>query len=309
MGGGKDSIYDIIYGVDFYSASEGVADEGPPGLFMTTIDSGKHWKQMQFSGAESYHSYGNGMFRAFKMPNTLYTTSNNWDSIDTTAITMDGPLSDNSVMPYSLLFGQGDTFTMVCYRSDSTDTHFFILLAQTTDGGNHWIKLPLPRDVPIYPPVISQIDQQTIVIAGTDSLQRIIISTDRGVTWNVDTVSLDDGRPYYHILAVAVTGAGRVIASIETDSNFEGSTLLAYLETIPSSVAPTLSTQQAFSIFPNPATNEIQITSGLGNISILDPLGRSYEVKQTGNSLDISSLPSGVYFVSDGASRAKFVKE
>jgi hypothetical protein len=63
------------------------------------------------------------------------------------------------------------------------------------------------------------------------------------------------------------------------------------------------------SIVPNPARNTITITPSIGPFSILDPLGRSYEVKQAGDVLDISSLPSGVYFVSNGVSRAKFVKE
>jgi hypothetical protein len=76
-----------------------------------------------------------------------------------------------------------------------------------------------------------------------------------------------------------------------------------------SSVENAITSPDNFTIFPNPATDKIQITSSEGNISILDPLGRSYEVKQTGNTLDVSTLPSGVYFVSDGHTRAKFVKE
>jgi hypothetical protein len=68
-------------------------------------------------------------------------------------------------------------------------------------------------------------------------------------------------------------------------------------------------TVPAFSIYPNPAVNSITVTPSGNPIAIFDPLGRSYDVKQTGNSLDISTLPPGVYFVSDGVSRAKFVKE
>jgi hypothetical protein len=74
-------------------------------------------------------------------------------------------------------------------------------------------------------------------------------------------------------------------------------------------VAPPASMADAVTIYPNPSTNSITITSSIGPISILDPLGRSYDVRQAGNTLDISSLPSGVYFVSDGCTRAKFVKK
>ncbi len=67
-------------------------------------------------------------------------------------------------------------------------------------------------------------------------------------------------------------------------------------------------------IVPNPAQTsiEVQLSSPSPtpiSFTLSDPLGRSYEVRQTGNTLDISSLPSGVYFISDGVSRAKFVKE
>jgi photosystem II stability/assembly factor-like uncharacterized protein len=64
-----------------------------------------------------------------------------------------------------------------------------------------------------------------------------------------------------------------------------------------------------FSIFPNPAINEIQITGSERNIFISDPLGRSYEVKRASTTLDISLLPPGMYFISDGHSEVKFVKE
>lgn len=76
-------------------------------------------------------------------------------------------------------------------------------------------------------------------------------------------------------------------------------------------------------IVPNPAQNEITIICGGKDatthaFTISDPLGRSYSLPTTPNPLlekegaitfDISSLPSGVYFVSDGVSGAKFIKE
>ena len=73
----------------------------------------------------------------------------------------------------------------------------------------------------------------------------------------------------------------------------------------PASPEPT----STIAIYPNPSSSVLKIESSNGQLSILDPLGRSYEVHRNANTLDISSLPSGVYFVSDGRSRAKFVKE
>ena len=71
-------------------------------------------------------------------------------------------------------------------------------------------------------------------------------------------------------------------------------------------------------IIPNPAQNEITIVGGSGTFTVSDPLGRvvlrqppSPNPLPEGEdyTIDISSLPSGVYFVSDGISAAKFVKE
>ena len=75
-----------------------------------------------------------------------------------------------------------------------------------------------------------------------------------------------------------------------------------------------------FSVVPNPAQNEITIVGIGGNASthaftISDPMGRSYPVPILSGGdarptrLDISSLPSGVYFVSSGPARVKFVKQ
>jgi hypothetical protein len=74
----------------------------------------------------------------------------------------------------------------------------------------------------------------------------------------------------------------------------------------------------AFSIVPNPATNNIKITSGnnFNTIEVVSFLGQTVlSQPNTGSTatLDVSNLPNGVYFVriiSDkGASVQKFVKQ
>ncbi len=62
-------------------------------------------------------------------------------------------------------------------------------------------------------------------------------------------------------------------------------------------------------LFPNPATNRISVAASSGPFIVLDPLGRSYVVPQSENTIDVSALPSGVYFLSDGQHREKFVKQ
>jgi type IX secretion system substrate protein len=107
-------------------------------------------------------------------------------------------------------------------------------------------------------------------------------------------------------------GNGIAMAGMSYDSNAiymsgglweEDTTLAGVVERVPTNSTVTLS------VFPNPATNSITLSSANGPISILDPVGRSYIIPRSGNTFDVSSLPSGVYFVSDMINRTKFVKQ
>ena len=154
---------------------------------------------------------------------------------------------------------------------------------------------------------ISSLDNDFIMMGGINSggPNLVMISTDRGNSWKVDTIPYDTvvRGPYYEVNGLAVTGTGHAVMVAGGP--------LAILEPAPSSVVDqtTIGANVTY-IYPNPARrNSITVDLEKGVLSILDPLGRSYEVKQSGNTLDVSALPSGVYFVSDGRSRAKFVKE
>ena len=63
-------------------------------------------------------------------------------------------------------------------------------------------------------------------------------------------------------------------------------------------------------VYPNPASTMLYVDPVDPNVVLYDPLGRSYHLPLNGNMIDISSLPSGVYYIYDGiAVRAKFMKE
>jgi hypothetical protein len=140
------------------------------------------------------------------------------------------------------------------------------------------------------------------LFAGTES-GGVFVSSDSGANWqaidtglNVDTeitsLAIKDSNLY----------AGTSDSGIWRHS-------LAKPVTHPASVLQSTESSSGIQIYPNPAMSSITVTSYAAPISIFDPLGRSYEARQTSNMLDISALPSGVYFVSDGVSWVKFVKE
>jgi photosystem II stability/assembly factor-like uncharacterized protein len=303
---GTHVYYKSLYDVDFSNPAEGMVNEGF-GWFLSTIDSGKHWTQVVTPNGAAFHSYGNSMFRVFSPQSTLFTTHDNWATIDTSYISYNGPLNDPQVSAQIFFFCGADSVGFFGIRWDSSHTNYSAMMGLSTNLGQSWSELPLPTNEELNPQLVSEFNQNPIVVAGVDSLGQIVMSTDHGVTWQAETVPLENGRPYYQILSIAVTQSGRVLAAIIPDSGYGN--VLAYLEQTPNDVKTVVTSPDIFTIFPNPATNEIQISSTDGNISILDPLGRIYSVTRNRDELDISALPSGVYFISDGHSRAKFVKE
>ncbi len=63
-------------------------------------------------------------------------------------------------------------------------------------------------------------------------------------------------------------------------------------------------------VYPNPATNVLYLEDADPDFQLYDPLGRKHPVRMTGNAMDVSALPPGVYYLYDGvAARAKFLKE
>ncbi len=133
----------------------------------------------------------------------------------------------------------------------------------------------------------------------------MFISTDQGITWQFDggPAALNSGQTHRFYAGHGVTFAG-----MDTGDDY-GS---LWEEIWPQSgVAeqPAAAGSQVLRIFPNPASNSITVEPAAGLVTIYDPLGRVYKIPVHGGTLDISSLPAGVYYVSEGSERTKFIKE
>jgi hypothetical protein len=77
---------------------------------------------------------------------------------------------------------------------------------------------------------------------------------------------------------------------------------------VPSQANIANSEFQESSISPNPATNSINISGIQGEARIYNQLGQQLLVSQTNQEINISELPSGMYFVQVNNKTLSFVK-
>ena len=172
----------------------------------------------------------------------------------------------------------------------------------TTDSGFDWNQT-VGGGLVDTETITTMLASGTTLFAGTNH-GGILMSFDSAASWS----SIDSGFPVGGIVTSLAIEDSILYAGTNDTGIWRHS--LSKAVTAPSGIVNTeLQVQNGISIYPNPSTSSITITSSIGPFTILDPLGRSYEVKQMGNSLDISALAAGVYFVSDGHLQAKFVKE
>jgi hypothetical protein len=121
-------------------------------------------------------------------------------------------------------------------------------------------------------------------------------------------LSAGDSEDIPLIFMSSIPDTAKVVLSVAYSDLSEGIGI-TIISTPSSNVNTVPITESDLSVFPNPAKDFISTSSTEDNLLILDQLGRSYTVYRIENTFDISSLPPGIYFISDGVSKAKFVKE
>lgn len=88
---------------------------------------------------------------------------------------------------------------------------------------------------------------------------------------------------------------------------------LTFLPESPSGVLQNAPLSNSIRLFPNPANDLLQIMDPeSGTIHLFDIMGRermSATLEGSGTTLDVTHLEPGIYYVTDGSSRAKFVKQ
>jgi Secretion system C-terminal sorting domain len=300
-----------IFNIHFSDSATGIATFGD--IIFTTQDAGNHWVEANFYppvALSSCHSYGNREFRVAPYINgRLYHTFDDWLTVDSTT----PPAIDtaSTAIPGYGFYGN-DTIEATAL----SDAKPPLLVLRSTDGGYEWQTVDSLAMSYASSSEFTPLNRSVVFLTGVRA-SVLPVSTDHGNSWQVDTMIADPranvqtNLPYFP-LSITLNAEGAAVAALNITPGRIGSAtgFLAKIEAIPADIGRSdvraISTLQ---VFPNPSISEINIVSSEGNISILDPLGRSYEVKRSGNSLDVSALPPGVYFISDGHSRAKLVKE
>jgi photosystem II stability/assembly factor-like uncharacterized protein len=121
----------------------------------------------------------------------------------------------------------------------------------------------------------------------------------------------------YHLINLADTSPGGqtgrqyyIRLQAFSKSNQSNIAMRAFIVHQPSNVVSASSKASApvIAVYPNPATNELAVTGAKGRPYVVDVLGRSYACTWQSGKLNIAGLHSGVFYVTDGISHARFIK-
>jgi len=317
----SSAVYPLA--VSFVNSREGILTVGDTlkkhvDVFVTS-DGGTHWSESAFAGLGLFaaKAYGNGKFRLYEADyGVIYTTLDNFQTVDSTKPIFDSirVINGHARILGSCKFGAGDT--MIAYGGDIIGDTTNALIWRTSDGGKSWAEV-FDSDYVLHGvSCMSDVNRDTMLAGCTWGSQKILLSNDHGATWKIDTLLFDSVDASHSITnafscrGIGLTPSGNIVGAF----GFTISSLITGQWAF-ASVPETYLISNDASIYPNPATTMLRLDSFGRNFLVLDPLGRLYDCLRTGSTLDVSRLPAGVYFVSDGGStdgaphRARFVKE
>lgn len=299
-----------ILDMDFADSLNGILiGVGSDSVIFTTSDGGNAWtdRTSLISGGYFWkcRSFGNGRFSIFKLGHgPIYTTIDNFRTVDSTVPIFDSlsdPKYHNVLMGCTLTAGD----TLLAYGTHwPKDTNElgagYGMIMRTIDGGKTWEK-PF-----IYPTIqinlidkSTSLDRDTIYAAGASN-NFILMSTNRGASWQCDTILLDTSYAPYYCWGISVSGDGHPIASFGFVP-FVASSLLVRGEFESSHVEVVEKIRYFTSVYPNPSSSSATIvTINRSNpYYVYDMLGREIMAGMLSASgqtrIDVSGLSRGIY--------------
>ena len=249
-----------------------------PGIILKTIDGGTTWTS--YPGTVTYSLYS----VYFPDANTGYASGDGGTILKTT----DGGITWTAISTGA----PGILFSI--YFTD-TNTGYAVgdgaIILKTIDGGATWVVVSSGTSTWLFSVFFP--DKYTGYAVGDDG--KILKTTDGGTTWNVlsqisnsflNSVFFTDAQTGY------VVGWDGCIVNTTNGGGF------------PMGFNEMPEKSNTLSIYPNPASTHVTIeTSEIparGHLSIINPNGQQLITRQISEPktvIDLSALPSGVYFV------------
>jgi hypothetical protein len=127
----------------------------------------------------------------------------------------------------------------------------------------------------------------------------LLFSTDNGITWGSDPSFIGDT-----LLDIIWPDSDNGFVYSYKDHN-------AIIDRYSSTASVGAVSEKIItpSVFPNPASSEISVQGFGPGLSIIDAIGRSELLPAGKKDFDISTLLPGIYYLTDGRSYARFIKE
>ena len=246
----------------------------------------------------------------------MFRTSDNWSSVDSSVIAS-WRVEDTTfkAFPFTVNFTSGGDTVIVAGTQLLLDgTKGCSLLARSFDGGMHWQTFIDSTNAlkGFWATKLAGNILYSLLRSDTvSSTSSLYVSHDYGATWSIEQAIFPDSIGKVHIVQFVPSAVsdGSIIARFYVvDSAFD-----RRLNFIARAYAPVASVGEStqrtrLAVYPNPAITELHINTG-SNASIVDALGRMYDVPYHEGTLDISLLPAGVYYLNAGNERATFVKK
>lgn len=274
----------------------------------TTENGGRNWSEPKFSQPSivDCHSYGAGKFAWYdKYLGRIFSTKNNFQTIDTSSTIVD---ENDIVKKYYYLirckFSSNDT--VIAYGYEREEGDFYKqrgMIVRSTDLGKTWSASYHFSTNEMIISSLSSLEHDTIYAFGSyGTPNRIIFSTDNGVSWKIDTVILNANHVLQNMAFLSINASGDFVA-IGVDK-YGTSTPSILIQRVYSHVSVRKDNEGAsnLSFYPNPASTTLNVitNSRATSIELVDMLGRTVMTQpknQNHLQLDISSLPRGVYSI------------
>ncbi|WP_310992691.1 YCF48-related protein [Aequorivita marina] len=262
---GYDVIDEGISSIVFLDENTGIVSGGyNQRQTRKTTDGGETWETI------GYTSYGQMQF----VTNDIAYARGGNNSDARLYKSIDGGTS------WSLVFEDEDSMGSFDFLNENVGylVGDYSLLYKTTDGGDSWEELTLPYG--FYTLVKFQTEEIGYV---ADEYGKIFYTEDGGLNWQLNTIQA-------RVKSMAITD------NVVYTAGVNGKIFRKLFGTLGNDK---VSFRLDFKVYPNPSENSItvQTETEISKIEIYNNLGQLVQVNKDVNKIDITILPSGIYFL------------